>query len=225
MIFIGIILLVVWLTSGNGPKITLFATETPTVTVTPTATATATFTSTATMTETATITTTPTPDKPFEYTVLEGETLYDIAKKFNLGDFGIQLLLEINKLDPTNPNLTIGQKIQIPDPGYKLPTATAIPSNLPAGSRLDYIVTSGDTMAGIASLFNSTIDAILKENKIDPANANNIQAGQKLVIPVNIVTPTPAPKPTITPGPSPTPPSPFTATPAGGAAPTVSPTP
>jgi len=226
MVFIGIILLVVWFTSGNGPKITLFATATPTSTLTPTATNTATFTATSTVTSTASITPSPTPDKPFEYVVQEGDTLSGIAEKFNLGDFGIQFLFELNpEIDPANPNITIGQKIQIANPGYQLPTSTAVPSNLPAGTRINYVIRPGDTIAGIASLFNSTFEAILKENKIAEADANKIFVGQTLVIPANIVTPTAPPNPTITAGPSPTPPSPFTPTPPGGVAPTVTPSP
>jgi LysM repeat protein len=41
----------------------------------------------------------------------------------------------------------------------------------------------------IADQFNSTIDAIKKENKIE--NENQIYPGQILIIPVNLVTPIP----------------------------------
>jgi len=222
LVFVGIVLLVVWLTSANGPKISLFATATPTSTVTPSPTSTSTFTPTATVTSTATITPSPTPDKPFEYVVEEGDNLSLISEKFNLGDFGLQMLFSLNPtIDPSSPNINIGDKIMIPNPGYQLPTATLVPSNLPPGTKLDYIIQAGDTISSIASKFNSTFEAILKENKIAEADANKIFVGQKLVIPANLATPTSPPKPTITAGPSPTPPSPFTATPPGGVAPTV----
>ncbi len=225
MLVAGIILLAVWLASGNGPKITLFATETPTTTVTPTPTATATFTPTVTETQTPTQTVPPTPSEPFEYTVQEGDYLSTIADKFNLGDLGLQKLFVLNpEIDPGTANVSIGQKIKIPNPDYQLPTNTPIPANLPIGTKINYVIQSGDTIAGIASLFNSTFEDILKENKI--TDANKIFVGQKLVIRANLVTPTNPPRPTITPGPSPTHPSPFTATPPGGApAPTVAPTP
>ena len=83
-----------------------------------------------------------------------------------------------------------------------LPTSTPIPANLPRGTKVDYIVQSGDTLAGIASLFNSTEEDIIKENNITDPNA--IQVGQLLIVPVNMVTPTPTRPPTstpITPGP------------------------
>lgn len=221
----GVILLVVWLTSGNGPKITLFATETPTATITPSPTSTATLTSTATETVTPTQTLPPTPGEPFDYTVLEGETLSAIAEKFNLGDNGLQKLFVLNpEIDPATANVSIGQKIKIPNPDYQLPTSTPIPSNLPAGTRINYTIQAGDTIAAIASLFNSTFEDILKENKI--TDANKIFVGQQIVVRANLVTPTNPPKPTITPGASPTPPSPFTATPPGaGPSPTLTVTP
>jgi LysM repeat protein len=222
LVLVGIILLVVWLASGNGPKITLFATETPTSTVTPSPTNTSTFTPTATETVTPTITSSPTPDKPYNYTVVDGDTLDGIAKKFNLGNDGIPLLLLLN---PTisAATLRIGDVIQIPNPDYKLPTETLVPANLPRGTKLDYTIQAGDTIAGIASKFNSTAEDILKENGI--TDANKIQVGQVITVRANLVTPTASPHPTITPGPSVTPPSPFTPTPPGGIAPTLTPSP
>lgn len=221
MLVAGIILLVVWLASGNGPKITLFATETPTATITPSPTNTSTLTPTATETVTPTQTLPPTPSEPFEYTVQEGDTLDAIAKKFSLGDFGIQELFVLNPaIDPATANVTIGQKIMVPNPDYQLPTTTPIPNNLPYGTKVNYIIQAGDNIAAIASMFNSTFEDILTLNKI--IDANKIFVGQTIVVRANLVTPTNPPKPTITPGASPTHPSPFTPTPPGAApSPTV----
>jgi len=213
----GVILLVVWLASGNGPKITLFSTETPTATITASPTSTATQTATATVTVTPTETVPPTPSEPFDYVVQENDTLTSIAEKFKLGDLGLKKLFVLNNIDPAAPNLNIGQKIKIPDPNYQLPTTTPIPTNLAIGTKITYTIESGDTIAAIASKFNSTSEDILKENKI--TDANTIFAGQQIIVRANLVTPTNLPKPTITQGPSPTPPSPFTATPPGGIAP------
>jgi LysM repeat protein len=232
MIFAGVILLIVWLANGNGPKlpqITLFASETPTSTVTPSPTSTSTLTPTSTQTETPTITSSPTPSEPFFYTVESNDTLDGISKKFNLGNDGIPLLLLLNPLkadgtgiDPTTANVSVGQKILVPNPGMKMPTETPIPPDLRYGTKVNYTIQPGDTIAGIAAKFNSTFEDILKANNI--TDANKIFVGQQIVVRANLVTPTASPQPTITAGPSKTPPSPFTPTPPGGIQPTVAPT-
>ena len=228
MLVAGIILLVVYLGSGNAikmPAFTLFATQTPTPTVTASPTSTATLTATPTETVTPTQTLTPTPSEPFEYTVQEGDNLFLIAEKFSLGDFGLQKLFALNpEIDPLTANMNIGQTIKIPNPDYELPTATPLPPNLGFGAKISYIIQPGDTIASIAAKFNSTFEDIIKENKIE--DANSIKAYQQIIVRANLVTPTNPPKPTITAGPSPTPPSPFTATPPGGQSqPTVTATP
>ena len=62
---------------------------------------------------------------------------------------------------------------------------------------VSYVVQTGDTLSGIASKFNSTTDDIMKTNNL--ADANAIQVGQTLKIPVNLVTPTATCPPTSTP--------------------------
>lgn len=203
-LLIGIIALIVWLIGPSRPLASFFATETPTPTLTFTPTNTATPTETPTITPTFTETATPTPDKPFEYTVQEGESLAVIAEKFNLGEDGIALILAINPLiDRTNPIVYVGQVILVPNPDMQLPTSTPIPTGLPRGTKIEYYVQAGDTLALIAQKFNSTVEAIQKENKID--NPNNIFVGQKLIVPINLVTPAPTQIPTATPAETATP--------------------
>ncbi len=198
LVLAGIIMLVIWLTGPSKPLNAIFATDTPTptLTFTPTITPspTATFTDTPTPTETATFT----PSAPFKYTVKEGDSLAKIADTFNLGDKGILLLLQLNPtIDPLTQLIKVGQEIDIPNPGMELFTSTPVPSNLPRGTKVNYIVQAGDSLAKIAGLFNSTQDDIVKENKL--ADPNAIQVGQVLVIPVNMVTPTATRPPTSTP--------------------------
>ena len=209
LVLIGIIMLVVWLTGPSKPLNAMFATDTPTPTITPSPTSTSTPTLTPTITSTATETTTPTPSSPFVYTVQEGDYLALLVEKFSLGNDGIALILLLNpfsadgmdnSIDPATHILYPGQKITMPYPGMPLPTATPIPANLPPGTKVTYYVQSGDTLAVIAAKFNSTIDAIIKENKIVDANA--IQVSQKLVIPINLVTATATRPPTSTAGPT-----------------------
>jgi LysM repeat protein len=201
----GLGLVLFWLFSSGGPKITLFATKTPTPTVTYTPTSTPEPTSTPTITLTPTLTSTPTPSAPFIYVIQEGDYLSSLVEKFGLGEDGLELLFLLNPtIDPANPIIRVGDEITIPNPGMQLPTATPIPADLRSGTKITYIIQTGDTMDLIASKFNSTVEAILalKENKdAGITDANNIFAGQKIVVPVNIVTPTPTLPATVTPNP------------------------
>ncbi|MDO8753334.1 MAG: LysM peptidoglycan-binding domain-containing protein [Anaerolineales bacterium] len=206
----GIALLIFWLAGPSRPINALFATDTPTPTMTFTPTNTSTPTETPTPTSTATITPTATFSTPFTYTVQEGDYLALIVEKYNLGDDGIELIFLLNPynadaatgIDPTTGIVNPGQIILLPNPGMLLPTATLIPPDLPRGQKEKYFVKAGDSLGYIASLFNSTIDDIIKENNITDPNA--IAVGDLLLIPVNMVTPTATRPPTstpITPGP------------------------
>jgi uncharacterized protein YkwD len=190
LVILGVILLVVWLAGPGKPLGQMFATETPTATATFTATSTTTPTMTATITETPTVTVTSTPDADFPYTIQEGDSLESIAAKFNLGPDGSQLIYYKNQqtMESNNGVIFVGQTITIPKPGSVLPTSSPIPADIPSGRLIDYRVLPGDTLAGIAFKFNSIADEIITENKIE--NANALQVGQVLKIPVNLVTPT-----------------------------------
>lgn len=206
----GLALLIYWMTLPGKPINRMLATETPTPTVTFTSTNTTTPSPTLTETSTPTITFTPTFSAPFTYTVEDGDSLAVIADKFTLGDDAIPLILLLNPfnpdtgvgIDPTTQIVIPGQVILLPNPDMQLPTATLVPPNLPRGTKIDYVVQSGDSLAAIADKFNSTIDDIIAENGID--NPNALFVGQVLTIPVNMVTPTATRPPTstpVTPGP------------------------
>lgn len=194
LLIAGAAALIFWLLGDNSPF--KAATPTPTVTLTPTMTATATplpatntptITPTSLPTETATPTVTPTPSGPFEYTVQQGDNLSDIATRFGTD---IPTLLALNpSIDPVTLIIYVGQKILVPPPNMLLPTATSVSTLVPPGTLISYTVMPGDTVGDIAVRFNSTVDAIVKENKL--ANANDIYAGLILKIPVNIATPVP----------------------------------
>ncbi|NWG33539.1 MAG: LysM peptidoglycan-binding domain-containing protein [Chloroflexi bacterium] len=203
LIVIGLVLVIVWLMGPNQPFDAMFATETPTATVTFTPTSTNTPTTTATITETPTITFTPTPSEPFPYTLVEGDTLQAVAERFNLGPDGVLLLLEYNPIIVENNGVYfVGQTLIVPPPGTSLSTPTPLPANIARGTRIDYTVLPGDTLASIAAKFNSLEAEIVKLNNI--ADANALQAGQTLKIPVNLVTATPTLPPTSTSSPTPT---------------------
>jgi len=188
LILIGIVIVVVAAVS-NGPGLGVLRTPTPTATVTNTITPTPTVPPpTNTAAATATITPSPgpspTPTQTY-YTVEAGDTLFSIAAKYN---GNVCTLMAVNNItDPST--LAVGQKLLIPSPDTQLPTSTPLPTGLPRGAILTYVVQCGDTLASIASKFNSTGDDIAKLNNIkDPLS---IQIGQSLKVRVNIATPTP----------------------------------
>jgi LysM repeat protein len=190
----GAAALIFWLLGDNSPL--KASTPTPTVTLTPTLTASATqrpatdtptITPTSPPTDTPTPTITPTPSGPFEYTIQEGDNLGDIATRFGTD---LMTLLALNpNIDPVSLLIYVGQKILVPPPDMLLPTATAVSTNVPPGTLINYTVMPGDTVGGIAVRFNSTVEAIVEENELE--NANDIYAGLILRIPVNIATPVP----------------------------------
>ena len=209
LVILGVIMLLMWLASPGKPLGTLFATDTPTPTLTFTPTNTLTPTLTPTITNTPTITVTFTPSGPQDYVIQEGDSLESIAQKFNLGNEGSLLIYYENQavMEANNGVIFVGQTIKIPPAGSVLPTTTPIPANLPSGRLIEYRVLPGDTLAGIAAKFNSLTDDIIEENGIE--NANALQVGQTLQIPLNLVTPTATLPPSSTP---------VTPTVAGGAA-------
>ena len=198
LVVIGLIVILYSLFgSGQDPIGGLFPTETPTPTLTFTPTNTVTPSATATITETATITLTPTRSGPTEYIIQEGDTLPGIAEKFELGNDGVLLLIDSNpEIMQNNGVYFVGQKLFIPAPGAVRNTPTPI-GDIPSGTRIDYQVLPGDTLAGIAARFNSKEENIISVNNITDANA--ITVGQILKIPVNLVTATPTFPPTFTP--------------------------
>ena len=199
LVIIGVIMLVVWLASPDKPLGAMFATDTPTPTLTFTPTNTSTATTTPTETATPTVTTTATPSEPFPYTIIEGDSLDSIAQRFNLGENGSQLIYYANQevMDANGGVIFVGQTITIPPPGSTLPTTTPIPADLRAGTLIEYRVLPGDTLAGIAAKFNSVTEDIIEENEVE--NANALQVGQVLQIPVNLITPTATLPPSSTP--------------------------
>ncbi|WP_404334252.1 LysM peptidoglycan-binding domain-containing protein [Planococcus rifietoensis] len=103
------------------------------------------------------------------YTAKAGDTLYSIARKYNVT---VAALAKANNI--TNYNLIrVGQVLVIP--------GTTAPTPPPATS-VKYTVKAGDTLYSIASKYNTTVAAIASANKI--TNINLISVGQVLIIPV-----------------------------------------
>ena len=198
LVIIGVVIIVMWFT-GGGLSSGLFQrrptatnTQPPTPLMSPTASL------APSLTPTPEPSVTPTPSGPFEYEVKENDNCWSIADKFKVDLF---VMLAINNFPNGTCPIIPGQKILVPAPGMSLPTSTPIPSDMPPGTKVNYIVQAGDSLGTIASKFNTTIDDIVNQNKTK-LNAlddlNNIPVGLELVIRVNIVTPTPTFAPTST---------------------------
>lgn len=107
------------------------------------------------------------------YVVRHGDTLSAIALRFGITQ---DALMRANNI--RNPNVVyVGQVLIIPG-GH-----TPIPQ--PGGGHGDggatYIVKRGDTLGDIAKRFNTTVQAIMRINRI--SNPNRIEVGQVLLIP------------------------------------------
>ena len=98
------------------------------------------------------------------YKVKSGDTLYSIAKKYNIS---VNELKELNNLK--NNNITVGQVLKIKS---NIPSEEVTEKNY-------YIVKSGDTLYSIAKKYNTTVDEIKKLNNL---KSNNLSIGMELKI-------------------------------------------
>ncbi|UFU00213.1 LysM peptidoglycan-binding domain-containing protein [Radiobacillus kanasensis] len=113
------------------------------------------------------------------YTVVSGDSLSVIAKRFNNS---VDELRNANGL--TSDFLRVGQVLIIPDGGT---TAVEKPAN-PTGNTNDYTVQSGDSLSVIAKRFGTTVEALKVENHL---TSDILRVGQVLTIPTDTTPPTP----------------------------------
>lgn len=96
------------------------------------------------------------------YIVKSGDTLYSIAKKYGLS---VDELKKMNNL--SSNTLSINQKL-------------LVGNDMSTDDNYDvYVVKSGDTLWGIASKYNTSVDKIKDINNL---NSNNLSIGQKLLV-------------------------------------------
>ena len=114
------------------------------------------------------------------YTVKSGDTLYSIAKKYNLS---VDTIIQDNALK--NNVLTIGSNLKIRTEesviveecfgeDYIIPTPTTT-----------YVVKKGDSLYSIAKTYNTSVSEIININNL---KNSNLSIGQKLIIPNNSIT-------------------------------------
>ena len=105
------------------------------------------------------------PSNMFIYTVKKGDSLYNIAKKYNTT---VKDIIALNGLK--NTNLTIGQQLRIPEVYNE-------EVNIP--SFINYTVKKGDSLYNIAKAYNTSVDTIMKDNGL---TNTNLTIGQNIKI-------------------------------------------
>jgi lysozyme len=124
-----------------------------------------------------TTTTAPSVAGPyFTYTVIRGDTLAKIARKFNVTP---ESVVALNALP--NPDIvTPGQELKIPG---QSPTQSpaAQPATGSSASPSTYTVKPGETLFGIATRLGVSLAALQQANDI--SNADQVYSGQVLKIP------------------------------------------
>ena len=105
------------------------------------------------------------------YTVAKGDSLYQIAKKYNTT---VDELKKLNNL--SSNNLTIGMKLKIP-----VSSSTTNNEETPSSTKTyTYQVKKGDTLYQIAKNNNTTVDAIKKLNNL---SSNTLTIGSIIKLP------------------------------------------
>ena len=108
------------------------------------------------------------PSSMFTYTVKKGDSLYNIAKRY---ETTVNEIIKLNNL--SNINLSIGQQLLIPESGE---STTTLPSYI------NYTVKKGDSLYSISRKYNIPVDVIIKDNNL---NSNTLSIGQNLKIRVD----------------------------------------
>ena len=115
------------------------------------------------------------PEDSTEYTIEAGDSLFALAARF---DTTVDAILDANDISDGSL-IYVGRVLIIPAPAADGAAPAATPG--PAGSTIKYTIEAGDSLFAIAARFDTTVDAILRENGI--ANPSLIYVGQVLDIP------------------------------------------
>lgn len=110
------------------------------------------------------------------YVVRPGDSLYSIAKKYNMS---VEDLIKLNNLKSNN--LSIGQHLKISfDNNISIPIGSSCyGEGYNETSYVTYVVRAGDNLYNIAKKYNVSVDSIKKLNNLKD---NNLSIGQVLKI-------------------------------------------
>ncbi len=133
---------------------------------------------TSTATATSTPAPAPTPAPMGTYTVVAGDAISIVARRFSTTAEAIRVA---NNLP--NDDIRIGQILKIP--GTTAPTPTAGPPRPtpPPVATDSYVVKPGDTAFGIALAHQVTLAELERANGVAPGGLDNIRAGETIRVP------------------------------------------
>lgn len=134
------------------------------------------------------------PSVPDSYTVVRGDTISAIARRFNLDTTAV---LQLNKLSATTL-IYPGQTIKLKGTAAAAPAQPAPPAPSAPSSATVYTVVSGDTLGAIAAKHGVTLSNIFSWNGLNGSSI--IYPGQKIKVsggsaPSAPAAPAPAPTP------------------------------
>ncbi|SEJ75334.1 LysM repeat-containing protein [Arthrobacter sp. yr096] len=139
------------------------------------------------------------PSVPDTYTIVRGDTISAIARRFNLDTNAV---LQLNKLTATTL-IYPGQTIKLTGTATSAPAQPSAPTTPSAPSNATvYTVVSGDTLGAIAAKHGVPLSSIFSWNNLNGSSI--IYPGQKIKVsggtaPATPSTPAPAPAPAPTP--------------------------
>lgn len=110
------------------------------------------------------------------YTVIKGDTLWTISRKF---DAKMSSIISLNNLKEIS-RLSIGQKIKIPIANMDIAKAEGYDENAQV-QEIIYYVKKGENLWNISRDYNVKLETIIAANNI--SDASNISTGQRLIIP------------------------------------------
>ena len=108
------------------------------------------------------------------YVIKPGDTLYGIAKKYNIS---VDTIIKDNALSSNTLKVGSSLKIRIPESSIIIEECYGETYTPPDSTT--YVVKKGDTLYQIAKKYNTTVDTIKKKNNL---SSNNLSLGQKLII-------------------------------------------
>ncbi len=115
------------------------------------------------------------------YIVGKGDTLWSIARKYNVR---VSALASYNGISQ-NSVLPIGKKILVPNKSSYIPpkkeTKTTVKPTKQVSKAISYTVKKGDTLWSIARKYNVRVSALASYNNLH--NLNRLKVGQRLKIP------------------------------------------